>query len=203
MHPRANGEVERFMQSLNKTEQIAHLQGKRGVERELAVQDMLIAYRDTPHPATGVTPYEAIHGRPIRTHGWDQREKDRKIDERDKEYKKRMAQQKRNVKKHNFALKDHVLLKQKKINKWTTAFEPAFYTITKIQGSSITIRLIKDGRELCLDASQLKPANSLLGTDNCSTQSVGKEEEESTGDEETDDGTADSDVEEEDGMANR
>ncbi len=26
-HPRANGEVERFMQSLNKTEQIAHLQG--------------------------------------------------------------------------------------------------------------------------------------------------------------------------------
>ena len=208
-HPRANGEVERFMQSLNKTEQIAHLQGKRGVERKLAVQDMLIAYRDTPHPATGVTPYEAIHGRPIRTRldhkgvrETDQREKDRKIDERDKEYKKRMAQQKRNVKKHNFALKDYVLLKQKTINKWTTAFEPAFYTTTKIQGSSITIRRIKDGRELCWDASQLKPANSLLGTDNCSTQSVGKEEEESTGDEETDDGTADSDVEEDDGMAN-
>ncbi len=170
---------------------------------------MLIAYRDTPHPATGVTPYEAIHGRPIRTRldhegvrETDQREKDRKIDERDKEYKKRMAQQKRNVKKHNFALKDYVLLKQKKINKWTTAFEPAFYTITKIQGSSITIRRIKDGRELCRDASQLKPANSLLGKDNCSTQSVAKEEEESTGDEETDDGTADSDVEEDDGMAN-
>ncbi len=66
--------------------------------------------------------------------GW----KDRKIEERDKEYKKRMAQQKRNVKKQNFSLKDYVLLKHKKINKWTTAFEPAFYTITKIQGSSIT-----------------------------------------------------------------
>ena len=130
--------------------------------------------------------------------GW----KDRKIEERDKEYKKRMAQQKRNIKKQNFSLKDYVLLKQKKINKWTTAFEPAFYTITKIQGSSITIRRIKDGRELCRDASQLKPANSLLGTDNDLTQSVGKEEEESTCDEETDGGTADSDVEENDRMAN-
>ncbi len=97
-------------------------------------------------------------------------------------------------------MKDYVLLKQKKINKWTTAFEPRFYTITKIQGSSITIRRIKDRRELCRDASQLKPANSLLGQR--STQSVGKEEEESTCDEETDDGTADSDVEENDRMAN-
>ncbi len=59
------------MQTLNKTEQIAHLQGKRGVERELAVQDTLVAYRDTPHPATGVTPYENMHGRPIRTRQLD------------------------------------------------------------------------------------------------------------------------------------
>ena len=55
------------MQTLNKTEQIAHLQGKHASQREIAVQDMLTAYRDTPHPATVVTPYEALHGRPIRT----------------------------------------------------------------------------------------------------------------------------------------
>ncbi len=133
----------------------------------------------------------------------DKKEKDRKIDERDKQYKKRITQQKRiNVKKHNFALKDYVLLKHKKSNKSTTAFEPAFYTITKIQGSSITIKRIKDGIELCRNASQLKPANSLLGTDNYPIQSVEKQEEESTCHRETDDGMADSVVEEDDGMAN-
>ena len=146
-HPRANGEAERFMQTLNKTEQIAHLQGKHASQGEIAVQEMLTAYRDTPHPATWITPYEALHGRPIRTRldhepGQEtaQGEEDRKINEQDKEYKKRMTQQRRNVKKHIFALKDYVLLKQKKSNKWTTAFEPAFYTVTKIEGSSITIK---------------------------------------------------------------
>ena len=69
------------------------------------------------------------------------------------------------MKEHKFALKDCVLLKQKKINKWTTAFEPAFYIISNIKRSSITIKRIKDGRELRRDASQLKPANSLLKTD--------------------------------------
>lgn len=67
LHPRANGEVERFMQTLNKTEQIASLQGKNRLERRNAVQDMLIAYRSTPHPATGVAPYEALKGTPVRT----------------------------------------------------------------------------------------------------------------------------------------
>lgn len=113
------------MQLLNKTEQIAHLQGKHKSERELAVQDMLMSYRDTPHPATGVTPYEAMLNRPIRTR-FRQKAKDKMIEECDKRYKKRMTQQRRNVKEHTFVLRDYVLLKQKKNNKWSTAFEPAF-----------------------------------------------------------------------------
>ena len=48
------------MQMLNKTEQIAHLQGKDRLERQNAIQDMLTAYRSTPQPATGVTPFEAM-----------------------------------------------------------------------------------------------------------------------------------------------
>ncbi|CAB3983822.1 Hypothetical predicted protein [Paramuricea clavata] len=123
-------------------------------------------------------------------------ERKKEIDKRDKEYTKRMAHQKRNVKKHKFALKDYVLVKQKKTNNWTTAFEPAFYTITKTQGSSITIRRIKDGRELCRDASQLKPANSLVGTEKYPMQLADdEEEEESTWDRETDEETADGEVE--------
>lgn len=55
-HARANGEAESFMKLLNKTEQIAHLQGGNG---NVAIQEMLTGYRSTPHPATGATPYEA------------------------------------------------------------------------------------------------------------------------------------------------
>ena len=89
-----------------------------------------------------------------------------------------------------------MLLKQKKTNKWTTAFEPTFYTITKIQGSSITIRRIKNGRELCRNASQLKPAYSLVRTVKYKMQPPDDEEEdESTWDCETDEETADGDIE--------
>ena len=89
-HPRANGHVERFMQTLNKTEQIAHLQGKSGPDRNMAVQDMLTAYRDTPHPATGISPYKAMMNRPVRTKldytgPWEERSsRDKMMDEKDR-----------------------------------------------------------------------------------------------------------------------
>jgi hypothetical protein len=56
--------------------------------------------------------------------------------------------------------------------------------------------LIKDERKLCRNASQLKPANSLVGTEKCPMQAAGDEEEvESTWDRETVEETADSDIE--------
>ena len=56
-HPRANGEVESFMRILNKTEQIAHLQNQI---REISIQEMLVGYRSTPHPAAGMAPYQGM-----------------------------------------------------------------------------------------------------------------------------------------------
>ena len=58
-HPRANGESEKLMQTLGKTERIAALEGKYKYECQEAIHDMLVAYRSTPHPATGMIPYEA------------------------------------------------------------------------------------------------------------------------------------------------
>ena len=46
IHPRENGEVKRFLQMLNKKEQIEH-KGKDRLERQNVVQDMLTAYRST------------------------------------------------------------------------------------------------------------------------------------------------------------
>ena len=63
-HPRANGEAERFMKVLNKTEQIAHSEGRSS---NAAIQYMLMGYRSTPHLAIGYCPYEAIMKRNVRT----------------------------------------------------------------------------------------------------------------------------------------
>lgn len=99
--------------SQRKIERIAHnpaqLQGKHKSERELDVQDMLMAYKDTPHQATGVTPYEVMLNRSIRTPfnhetigKTKQRAKDKMIEERDKQYRERMTRQRRNVKEHTY-----------------------------------------------------------------------------------------------------
>ncbi|KAK2565942.1 Uncharacterized protein P5673_010246 [Acropora cervicornis] len=64
-HPRANGQAERFIHSLKKTAQTAHLQQRTGFERNKAIYDMLVEYRDAQHPATGVTPYREMSNKPI------------------------------------------------------------------------------------------------------------------------------------------
>ena len=170
-HARANGEAESFMKLLNKTEQIAHIQGG---DSNAAIQEMLTGYRSTPHPATGVTPYEALMNRQVRTkldhqttESNHESARDSAVNKRDKEYKQKTKQnaQNKNTKQHNFTIGDHVLLKQKKTNKWSTAFEPAFYTITQIDGSRIAARRITDGRDVYRDASQFKLANALIEND--------------------------------------
>ena len=44
---------------------------------------------------------------------------------------------KRNIKEHNFNIENHVLLRQEKKNKRSTAYEPAFHVVTRVDGSSI------------------------------------------------------------------
>ncbi|KAK2547614.1 Uncharacterized protein P5673_032352 [Acropora cervicornis] len=171
-HPRANGQVERFMQTLNKTEQIADLQGKSGPDRNMAIKDMLMAYRDTPHPATGITPYEAMMNRPVRTNldytvpRKERSSRDKMMDEKDRQYKEKMTDDGGSSKEHNFVVGDHVLLRQRKRNKWSTPYEPVFYTVIKISGSAITARRITDGGEVRRDASQFKLANILMYQEN-------------------------------------
>ena len=170
LHPRANGEVEVFMKTLNKTEQIAYLQGKNKYERANAVQDMLIAYRSTPHPATGITPYDALMNRLVRNK-LDYietkptiSEADKMINKKDKQFKERAGQQStnRNTREHNYVVGDYVLLKQMKRHKWSSAYEPSFYIIFKIQGSSIGARRLSDGRTIYRDASYFKLANGVI-----------------------------------------
>ena len=52
---------------------------------------MLMAYRDTPHPATGISPYQAMMNRPVRTKldytvPWKERSsRDKMMDKKDRQ----------------------------------------------------------------------------------------------------------------------
>lgn len=124
---------------------------------------MLTGYRSTPHPATGLTPYKALMNRQVRTkldHQTGDRNKESTretaINKRDAEYKKNIKQNAcdKNTKEHNFITGDHVVLKRKGTNRGSKAFEPAFYIVTRIDGSSTAARRITDGRVVYCDASQ-------------------------------------------------
>ena len=88
------------------------------------------------------------------------------MDEKDRQYKEKTADEGGSSKEHNFVVGDHVLLRQRKRNKWSTPYEPVFYIVIKINGSAITARRITDGREVRRDASQFKLANVLMYQEN-------------------------------------
>lgn len=146
---------------VNKTEQREHAQK---VSVKIAMQEMLTAYRSTPHPATGITPYEGMMNRQIRTkldHHPGKLEKthdDLYVNEKDRLYKEKAKEnaENRNTKEHNFEVNDYVLLQQPKVNKWSTIYEPVPYIIYKVCGSTISARRITDGREICRDSSYFK-----------------------------------------------
>ena len=162
LHPQANGEAENFMKLLNKAEQRARLENKSA---SLAIQELLTGYRSTPHPATGVTPYEAMMNRQVRTK-IDYRERTKKtfhtnnteMNKRDRCYKQKIKDnaENKNTRRHRLAIGDHVLLEQKKVNKWTSPYEYKPYIVFKIKGSSIWARRITDGRVVCRDSTCFK-----------------------------------------------
>lgn len=162
-HPRANGEAERFMKVLNKTEQIAHSEGRTSTS---AIQYMLMGYRSTPHPATGYSPYEALMKRNVRTKldfkslssKSDISKMEAEITKMDKDYKKKWVNHHRHpvCKEHNFKIGDMVLLKRRKLNKWTPIYEKEHYEILGLQGSSIRARRNSDGRTVHRDSSKFK-----------------------------------------------
>ncbi|XP_064622360.1 uncharacterized protein LOC135484656 [Lineus longissimus] len=167
LHARANGEAESFMKMLNKIEQICHLQNLSGADREQAIQNMLVAYRSTPHIWIGVSPYQAMMNRDVRTkldYFEPAQPEDDPIAETDRAYKEKIQRQStnRNTRRHSFVVGDYVLVKQPKRNKWSTAYEPAFYIIFRIDGSSIAARRTPDGKEIYRDSSHFKLANAIV-----------------------------------------
>ena len=166
LHPRANGEAESFMKLVNKTEQRAQIQR---ISPTIAMQEMLVGYRSTPHPATGITPYEGMTNRIVRTkldyesRKSDRPNKEKQIDEHDRKYKEKIKQnaENKNTKEHTFNVGDHVFMEQPKINKWSAPYERDIYIVYKTKGSTIYVRRERDGREISRDSSKFRLVKSL------------------------------------------
>ena len=133
--PEANGEAERFMRTLGKTIRTAIASGVNWMTQ---LQEFLRNYRMTPHPATGVSPAEALMGRVSRGRLPDLKQSDDAYKQQLKEY----ADRRRRVKEHPFAVGDHVWLKKEgKLKKKTEPFfEPEPFVVVSVYGPTVTAR---------------------------------------------------------------
>ena len=169
--PQGNAEVERFMQPLGKTLKAAKIEG-RPWQQEL--NRFLLQYRTTPHSTTGVPPAELLFNRTVKgklpvlqkRNIINRHRQARQNEESKKEYNKKYADNKRNVKKSDIKVGDRVLVKQQKQNKLTSQYSEVPYTITNRQHSRVTARN-KYGHIITRNVSHFKPlqTNNKVDTD--------------------------------------
>lgn len=164
--PQANGEVERQNRTLLKCLKIATLE-KRNMQEEL--QKFLMAYRSTPHSATGVTPFEAMTGRKMRTKlpglrvcqpSRSEGRQDEVLRDKDalsKIKRKEYADERRGAVCSDLEVGDRVLVPvpEKSRDKLAPNFEPDPYIVVRKTGSDVTCRN-SVGRQLRRNSSCFK-----------------------------------------------
>ncbi|KAK3742186.1 hypothetical protein QZH41_012077 [Actinostola sp. cb2023] len=158
--PEANGECERFMRNLKKICTTARIEHKNWQQE---INKFLINYRATPHSSTGVPPYTALYGRPMRTKlpeipTQSKQDKEMRLnDQQSKDEMKRYADQRRNTRSSNINPNDKVLVHKGKPHQGKTEpyYEPHPYTVIDKKGSMITA---SDGKNnITRNSSKFKP----------------------------------------------
>ena len=159
-HPQTQGAVERFNQVINKIATISALSKEDYKE---TIYQALMTYRDTPHPATGKTPYELMFQRPIKTtleeYNTNSVPDYERIRDRDQRYKEKIKEyhdRKKHVKEHSIAIGDMLLLRNKKKGKQIPFWEAEMYCCTRVKGATITATRLMDGRTITRDSSDWK-----------------------------------------------
>jgi len=147
--PKANAMVERFNRTVEKAIRTAHVEGK---DWKKTLDTFLLNYRATPHAMTGVSPAKLLFGREIRTKlpEFSKSEENAVLDgalSRDRTQKAKMKQHsdgKDHSTPSNVVEGDRVLLKQPKVNKLSTTFDPNAYRVVKRQGTSVFLQRGKE-----------------------------------------------------------
>ena len=151
LRPESNSEIERYFRTLLKAIRIAHAE-KKDWKHELL--RYIFAYRNTPHASTGVSPASLIfNGRmindklPMFPRREDKRVTEaRKNDNVAKNKIKKYADKKSKI--SDVATGDHVLLKQRKVNKFSTSFSRTEYEVTRRTGVKLMLKSAT-GQTLC------------------------------------------------------
>ena len=145
--PEANGEAERFIQTLNKHVRTATAEN---VNWKTHLPQFLRLYRATPHSSTKISPFEALNNRKMRcglpecpapATCTEKPEIHSRMMDNDKASKSRMkeyADERRHTRPNSLTPGDCVLIKQRKTNKLSTPFNPRPLTIIHRKGSMIT-----------------------------------------------------------------
>ena len=148
--PKANGEAERFMRTIEKATRTAMTE--HGSWKQEIFQ-FLRHYRATPHSTSGSSPAEMLFNRKMRTElpvpqtrrRWSDsdtkgnlleslRQKDRRV----KAYMKELADARNHSKMSTLAEGDSVLVRQRKVDKLSTPFSTKTYEVKRRVGSMIT-----------------------------------------------------------------
>lgn len=143
--PKANGEVERFMRTLGKAIRTANVEQKNWKQ---AMHVFLRQYRATPHTTTNLSPSEALNNRQLKIPlpqltEVPESHVDKSIRTNDAEKKLKMkeyADQKQHSKVSEIKVGDTVLIRQPKVNKLTTPFNPKPFVVTTRKGSMVTVK---------------------------------------------------------------
>ena len=155
--PRANGEAERFMSTLEKCIRSAHLERKNWKQE---MHRFLRQYRATPHSSTGLSPSEALNQRKLKTElpqiTSTIKPKD-SLQQKDAESKSKMAEyadKKARAKEHTLKPGDTVLVRQPKQNKMSPPYNPLPFIVEKTKGTMITAS--NGNKSITRNSSQFK-----------------------------------------------
>ena len=161
--PQANGEVERFMDTMLKVIRTAH------IERKCWKQELyrfLRQYRATPHATTGVAPAEALYKRRFRVQLPqlpaseaaplpDLQKSVKENDARNKTRMKECADKRRNAKPCEITQGDKVLVKiAKRPNKLSPHYQPEPMTVSHRKGNMVTAT--RDGHSITRNVTFFK-----------------------------------------------
>ncbi|XP_043211659.1 uncharacterized protein K02A2.6-like isoform X2 [Amphibalanus amphitrite] len=159
--PQANGSVERQNRTLLKAIRTAVAEGRSWPS---SLPTFLLAYRTTPHPATGVSPAELLCGRRLRTKmpaaSGPAPAPDRPVvQQRNARYReagKRYADRQRHTMPANISVGDRVLVKiPNRLTKLSGAFFSEPYRVVSVSGSQVTVRR-PDGKLFKRNSSYVK-----------------------------------------------
>ena len=147
MWPQANGEVERFMDTMVKAIRTLHIKQKNWKQ---GLYRFLRQYRATPHSTTAVAPVDALNNRYFRTQlpqlpannapSFPNTEsKIKQNDELGKQRMKRYADKKRNAAPTVNGKGDTVLLRQHRFNKLMPHFNPELFTVESGNSNMVSV----------------------------------------------------------------